>query len=95
MPTGQVIEFRKGLQKAGFAGGQSFASHRHGLDRGALVVSVDDTVRLFNYFDTNKSGTLSYAEFMHLLQDSVKVDHRHYMSVGQRVDSTVSGGYGG
>ncbi len=47
--------------------------HQKGLDRDALSVSVADTVRLFNYFDEDGDGELSYHEFMHLLQNSVKV----------------------
>lgn len=88
-------EFRKGLQKAGFTGGGSFANHKHGLDRDAIAVSVEDTVRLFNYFDSNKSGTLSYAEFVQLLQNSVPVNYTNTCIVGEDTDVTVSGGYGG
>jgi hypothetical protein len=29
---------------------------------------VGDTVRLFNYFDDDGDGQITYAEFMHLLQ---------------------------
>jgi hypothetical protein len=47
--------------------------HQKGLDRDALSVCVADTVRLFNYFDEDGDGELSYHEFMHLLQNSVKV----------------------
>ena len=67
--------------------------HRHGLDRDAISVSVEDTVRLFNYYDADRSGSLSYSEFMRLLQNSVPVDYRE-MVVGENPD-VVSGGHDG
>ena len=68
--------------------------HRHGLDRDAISVSVEDTVRLFNYYDEDRSGSLSYSEFMRLLQNSVAIDYRT-MVVGENPDVVVSGGYDG
>jgi hypothetical protein len=44
-----LLEFRKGLQRSGFT--DQGQMHKTGLDRDMLVVSVADTVRLFNYFD--------------------------------------------
>jgi Ca2+-binding EF-hand superfamily protein len=57
-------------------------------------VSVEDTVRLFNYYDKDRSGSLSYAEFMKLLQNSVAIDYRP-MVVGEDTAVTVAGGYDG
>ena len=88
-----VLEFRKGLQKAGFTDAEGM--HKKGLDRDAITISVADTVRLFNYYDTDKSGSLSYGEFMHLLQNSVRVDRGGALVVGEATDVTVAGGYDG
>ncbi|KAH8099120.1 hypothetical protein JL720_2100 [Aureococcus anophagefferens] len=87
-----VLEFRKGLQKAGFT--DHGAVHKKGLDRGAIAVSVEDTVRLFNYDDKDRSGSLSYAEFVKLVQNSVAIDYRP-MVVGEDSAVTVAGGYDG
>ena len=51
-------------------------------------------MRLFNYYDKDRSGSLSYAEFMKLLQNSVAIDYRP-MVVGEDTAVTVSGGYDG
>ena len=80
------------FKKAGFT--DHGAVHKKGLDRGAIAVSVEDTVRLFNYYDKDRSGSLSYAEFMKLLQNSVAIDYRPLV-VGEDTAVTVSGGYGG
>jgi len=85
--TISLIEFRKGLQRAGFTDGAGF--HKSGLDRDALAVSVPDTVRLFNYFDEDGDGELSYNEFMRLLQDSLTVDYNKFI-VGENTKMTIS-----
>jgi len=84
-----LIEFRKGLQRSGFT--DSGSMHKKGLDRDALSVSIPDTVRLFNYFDEDGDGELSYHEFMRLLQDSMKVDYSNKMVVGENQDVSYSG----
>jgi hypothetical protein len=86
--TISLLEFRKGLQRSGFHDGNGM--HLSGLDRDALDVSVEDTVRLFNYFDTNGDGTISYAEFMRLLQNTVQVDYRA-LTVGENTGVVFSG----
>jgi len=78
-----LLEFRKGLQRSGFTDMRGQANtHRKGLDRGTLVVSIADTVRLFNYFDEDGDGQMKYGEFMHLLQNSTKVDYNKRLMVG-------------
>lgn len=84
-----LIEFRKALQRSGFT--DSGSMHKKGLDRDSLAVDIKDTVRLFNYFDGDGDGELSYHEFMRLLQDSMKIDY-HSMVVGENQDVTLSGG---
>ena len=79
-----VFEFRKGLQKAGFT---DHDHHRKGLDRDELEVTVEDTVRLFNYFDKNSNGFLSYSEFIKILQDSCKISY-HKLEVAEKLEVT-------
>ena len=70
-----LLEFRKGLQRAGFT--DSGQSHQKGLDRDAICVSVDDTVRLFNYYDSNGDAKLQYAEFMQYADDTMHISGGH------------------
>ena len=86
-----LLEFRKGLQRAGFT--DSGKVHQKGLDRDALSVSVDDTVRLFNYYDNNGDAKLQYAEFMQLLQNSKKIAFQRGMVVGEDDTMHISGGH--
>lgn len=67
--------------------------HQKGLDRDALSVSVDDTVRLFNYYDNNGDAKLQYAEFMQLLQNSKKIAFQSGMVVGEDDTIHISGGH--
>ena len=86
-----LLEFRKGLQRAGFT--DSGQSHQKGLDRDAICVSVDDTVRLFNYYDSNGDAKLQYAEFMQLLQNSKQIAFGKGMVVGEDDTMHISGGH--
>ena len=86
-----LLEFRKGLQRSGFT--DSGHHHMKGLDRDTLSVSVEDTVRLFNYFDNDGDGTLSHGEFMQLLQNSKFIDASHNMVVGEDELTVTSAGH--
>ena len=44
-------------------------------------------MRLFNYFDKNSNGFLSYSEFIKILQDSCKISY-HKLEVAEKVEVT-------
>ena len=66
-----VEDFLTAMERAGsvVVGGQ----RGHEIDRGAACISEEEACNIVGFFDKSGDGTLSYDEFMRILQDSKHV----------------------